>query len=49
VETVTEALDFWPFRHEHLLDALARVDLRVETTTYQDDADRYLVVARRGD
>jgi SAM-dependent methyltransferase len=46
VEAVTEALAFWPFRHEHLLDALASVDLQVETTTYRDDADRYLVVAR---
>ena len=49
VEMITEALDFWPFSHDHLLTALASVDLKLDITTYDDTADRYLVVARRSD
>jgi SAM-dependent methyltransferase len=49
VQTVAQALDFWPFRHEELLDDLAALGLGVQTTTYAREVDRYLVVARRGD
>ena len=49
VHTVAQKLNFWPFRHEELLDDLAALGLRVQTTTYASQVDRYLVVARRGD
>jgi SAM-dependent methyltransferase len=47
VETIVEELAFCPFRHEDLLADLAGAGLRVETTTYAADVDRYVVVARR--
>jgi len=47
VATVAEELDFWPFRHDELLDDLASAGLRVRTTTYGSDVDRYAVVAYR--
>jgi hypothetical protein len=47
VETVAEELDYWPFRHEELLDDLDSAGLRVRTTTYESDVDRYAVVAYR--
>jgi SAM-dependent methyltransferase len=47
VETVAEQLDFWPFRREELLDDLDSAGLRVRTTTYESDVDRYAVVAYR--
>jgi SAM-dependent methyltransferase len=49
VHTVAQELDFWPFRHEELLDDLAALGLRLQTTTYASHADRYLVVAYRDD
>jgi SAM-dependent methyltransferase len=49
VHTVAQELDFWPFRHEELLDDLAALGLRVQTTTYASQLDRYLVAARRDD
>jgi len=36
-------------RHEELLDDLAALGLRVRTTTYASEVERYLVVAHRGD
>jgi len=47
VETIGEALSFWPFTHGELQDDLAAAGLAVETSTYAEDADRYLVVTRR--
>ena len=47
VQTVAEELAFWPFRHEELLDELAAAGLRVATTTYAGDVERYLVIAVR--
>ena len=47
VRTVAESLDFWPFRHEELLDDLTALGLRAQTTTYDRAVDRYLVVASR--
>lgn len=49
VRTVAQELDFWPFRHEELLDDLVAVGLRVQTTTYASQEGWYLVVARRDD
>jgi SAM-dependent methyltransferase len=46
VHTVAEELDLWPFRHQELLDELTALGLRVQTTTYGSQVDRYLVVAR---
>ena len=47
VRTVAQSLDFWPFRHEELLDDLTALGLRDQTTTYDREVDRYLVVASR--
>jgi SAM-dependent methyltransferase len=47
VHTVAQELDFWPFRHDELLADLAAVGLRMQTTTYAGDVDRYLVAACR--
>jgi len=47
VQTVAEQLAFWPFRHDELLDDLAAARLRIATTTYAGDVERYLVVAVR--
>ena len=47
VETVAEALAFWPFTHEELAEDLRAAGLTVEASTYAPDAERYLVTARR--
>jgi SAM-dependent methyltransferase len=47
VATRSERLAFWPFRHQELDDDLRAAGLEPESTTYADDADRYLVTARR--
>ena len=44
VQTISEELAFWPFRHEELLDDVEAAGLRVATTTYAGDVERYLVV-----
>jgi hypothetical protein len=49
VHTVAQELDFWLVRHEGLLDDLACLGLRVQTTTYASHQERYRVVARRDD
>jgi hypothetical protein len=46
VEVVSERFDLWPFRHDQLIEDLAASGLAVETSTFADDVDRYLVVAR---
>jgi len=47
VRTVGERLAFWPFRRETLDEDLRAAGLEPETSTYEDDVDRYLVTARR--
>lgn len=46
VTTHAELLELWPFRHETLDADLCAAGLRVATSTYAPDADRYLVTAR---
>ena len=47
VQTTSASLDFWPFRNEDLAADLRSVGLTVETSTYEPQADQYLVVAVR--
>ena len=47
VATRAERLSFWPFTHLELADDLCHCGLTLETSTYTDDAERYLVTARR--
>jgi SAM-dependent methyltransferase len=49
VDTYRERLEYWPFGHAELVADLNAVGLTVESTTYTDDVERYLVVARRVD
>ncbi len=45
VRACSERLSSWPFRYEELVALLQSVGLEVETTTFDPDADGYLVVA----
>jgi len=45
VRACTERLSIWPFRYEELVAQLQSVGLTVETTTFDPDADGYMVVA----
>ena len=45
VRACSERLSIWPFRYEELVAQLHSVGLRVETTTFDPDADGYMVVA----
>jgi hypothetical protein len=47
VTTHAERLAFWPFRQETLDEDLRAAGLVPETSTYEPQADRYLVAARR--
>jgi SAM-dependent methyltransferase len=47
VTTHRERLEYWPFGHAALVADLTAAGLTVELTTYTDDVERYLVVARR--
>lgn len=47
VTTHTERLTFWPFRHESLAEDLRDVGLIRRASTYAEEAERYLVSARR--
>ena len=47
VTTHGERMPFWPFRHETLRGDLRAAGLELATTTYSDEAPRYLVTARR--
>jgi SAM-dependent methyltransferase len=47
VTTDAERLTFWPFTHTDLDDDLRSRGLTPESSTYSEDADRYLVTARR--
>jgi SAM-dependent methyltransferase len=47
VETRSERLSFWPFGHDQLQAELRSAGLVVAASTYADDAERYLVTARR--
>lgn len=46
VETTRERLELWPFTHDELAADLAATGLRVEDSTFDGVAGRYLVVAR---
>jgi SAM-dependent methyltransferase len=46
VVTRSERLAFWPFRHQDLDDDLRAAGLEPASTTYAEDAGRYLVTAR---
>ena len=48
VRTTSVSLDFWPFRNEDLAADLDAVGLTLESSTYEPEVDRYLVLARRG-
>jgi SAM-dependent methyltransferase len=43
----SELLSCWPYRHEQLDDELRRVGLRTERSTFDPEAENYLVVARK--
>lgn len=47
VRTHAERLDFWPFTHAALDEDLHAAGLEPRSSTYADDADRYLVTAVR--
>jgi 2-polyprenyl-3-methyl-5-hydroxy-6-metoxy-1,4-benzoquinol methylase len=47
VDTHAERLSFWPFTHDDLAEDLRRSGFTLESSTYADDVDRYLVTARR--
>jgi len=47
VTTHQERLEYWPFGHDELAADLHATGLALEDSTYTDDAERYLVVARR--
>ena len=47
VTTHQERLEYWPFGHDELIADLHATGLALEDSTYTDDAERYLVVARR--
>ena len=48
VLTRQERLSCWPYRYEELVAQLQNVGLEVETTTFDPEAEGYLVVAARG-
>lgn len=48
VRACSERLSIWPFRYEELVAQLQTVGLEVETTTFDPDADGYMVVAGSG-
>ena len=45
VRACSERLSIWPFRYQELVAQLQSVGLKVETTTFDPDADGYMVVA----
>jgi len=47
VTTHRERLEYWPFGHDELVADLHAVGLALQSTTYTDDVERYLVIARR--
>lgn len=47
VTTRQERLEYWPFGHDELAADLRAAGLVQEDSTYTEDAERYLVVARR--
>jgi hypothetical protein len=49
VMTCSERLSCWPFRHEELVSQLQSVGLKIETTTFDPDAEGYMVVAGKED
>jgi hypothetical protein len=49
VRACSERLSIWPFRYEELVAQLRSVGLEVETTTFDPDAEGYLVVAGRSE
>jgi len=46
VTTHQERLEYWPFSHDELVADLHAAGLAMESTTYTDDVERYLVIAR---
>lgn len=47
VRASSERLSIWPYSHDELVGQLNSVGLAVEKTTFDPDADGYVVVARR--
>lgn len=47
VETVSERLTFWPFRHGQLQSELRDAGYAIEQSTYDPGVERYLVTALR--
>ena len=48
VTTYRERLEFWPFSHEELEADMRSAGLEPVSSTYAEEEERYLVVARRG-
>ena len=46
VDTCSERLSFWPYRYEELVAELRSVGLGVEASTFNPEAEEYMVVAR---
>ncbi len=47
VSTTSERLSFWPYRYDELLADLHSLGLRLSTTTFDSEADEYIIVAER--
>ncbi|QSB16236.1 class I SAM-dependent methyltransferase [Natronosporangium hydrolyticum] len=45
LQTCSERLSCWPFRYEELVEQLHSVGLTVQTTTFDPDAEGYMLVA----
>jgi SAM-dependent methyltransferase len=45
VDTCSERLSFWPYRYEELVAELQSVGLEVEASTFNPEAEEYMVVA----
>lgn len=48
VRVRSELLSSWPYRYEELVAELSQVGLRTEVSTFNPEAENYMVVARKG-
>lgn len=48
VTTTSERLSFWPYRYDELVAELHSLGLRLSVTTFDPEADGYVIVAERG-
>jgi SAM-dependent methyltransferase len=47
IDICSERLSFWPFRYAELVQTLRTLGMEVEASTFNPEAEEYLVVARR--